>query len=379
MTIKHLIFCGGGPIGLFQYGFIKKISIEGILKLENIKSVYATSIGCYVSLIYLLNLDWEWMDDFLIKRPWEKLININNYDYYNLIYTKGLIHNDFFLEVIKPVLLARDLDENSTLKELYDITKIDFHIFTCKLNGFQKVDLNHLTYPDLEIYKACMMSCCIPIVFEPIYYNNSYYLDGGIFCNSPINDCYNNYCNDDDFNEEQILAFENNKDKYGENHINNHEDEDEDKYKHEDKDAYTEEYEEEEEEEEENDDNSIEKDSNIFDFLIYILKKIIINFINLETLYYVKITNLINANCTKKPLNLKYWKSVFSNSKQRIKLINQGIYNADNFIKQYKERIHKYNNLEDEVLAKEDEVLAKEDEVLGKEDEVLGKENKKEK
>ena len=42
--IEHLVLCGGGPVGLVQYGSLKYLTNNGYLFLSNIKSIYATSI-----------------------------------------------------------------------------------------------------------------------------------------------------------------------------------------------------------------------------------------------------------------------------------------------------------------------------------------------
>ena len=87
MTIKHIVLCGGGPVGLVSYGAIKKLINEKIIIYENIKSIYSTSVGCFISFIFLLNFNFEWIDDFIIKRPWENLLNFSSTDYLSLFYT----------------------------------------------------------------------------------------------------------------------------------------------------------------------------------------------------------------------------------------------------------------------------------------------------
>ena len=91
MTIKHIVLCGGGPVGLTSYGILRELTFQNIIDFKNIKSIYSTSIGSIIGVIYILNMDWEWMDDFLIKRPWINLINISSHDYLNLLTTKGLL------------------------------------------------------------------------------------------------------------------------------------------------------------------------------------------------------------------------------------------------------------------------------------------------
>ena len=47
----------------------------------------------------------------------------------------------------------------------------------------------------MSVKTAILMSCALPPIFKPILYNNEYYLDGGMLCNYPINDCLLKYPN----------------------------------------------------------------------------------------------------------------------------------------------------------------------------------------
>lgn len=208
-NIKHIVLSGGGPVGIVQYGILKRLSLENIIKYENIQSIYATSIGGFIALIYLLNFEWDWIDDFFVKRPWEKLINFTSYDYINIFYTKGLLNSEFVLETIKPLLLAKDLSLNITLKELYEFSNIDLHLFTTNVNDFKKVDVNYKTYPDIKLFEALTMTCTIPVLVKPIFYNETYFLDGCIFVNTPFYECLKT----EKCNNKEILTLVNDKDK----------------------------------------------------------------------------------------------------------------------------------------------------------------------
>ena len=208
MPIKHIVLSGGGPVGLIEYGILKELTLKNKLNYENIKSIYGTSIGGYIGLIYLLNLDWDWIDDFLIKRPWQNLINFSINDYINLFYTKGFLDIEFTKKVISPLLFAKDLTIDTTLLDLYKLTNIDLHLFTTNLNKFSKIDLSYKTHPNLKIYEALHMTSCIPLMIKPLYYENNYYIDGGIFVNSPIKECFIN----EKANINEILLLINDKD-----------------------------------------------------------------------------------------------------------------------------------------------------------------------
>ena len=308
MTIKYIVLSGGGPaLGLLEYGVIKELSKKNILKYENIESLYCTSVGSISGLIYTLNYDWEWIDDFFIKRPWEKLINFDTNDYLNIFNNKGILDESFILNCLKPLLLGKDLNINITLKELYGYTKINLYFYTTELNNFSKIEISHKSHPNLSVIKAITMSCSIPFLFKPVYYNNNNYLDGAICINTPLNECLlNEQCN-----IEEIIVLENDKnnpiDSSNSFYINNN-------YKF-------------------DTNHKIDIQSyNLFNYFIYIVKKI---FSKISRLGYQNTTKLkysINCSLNSESIDLKYWYYISKNSSERSYLIDLGIKCVDTFI-----------------------------------------------
>ena len=43
--IEHIVINGGGPTGLISYGALKHLFEQDFLHMDNIKSIYGTSIG----------------------------------------------------------------------------------------------------------------------------------------------------------------------------------------------------------------------------------------------------------------------------------------------------------------------------------------------
>lgn len=210
MTIKHIVLGGGGPIGLIYYGALKILHKRKIWNLKNIRTIYCTSIGSYIAILIMLNYDWLWLDDYLIKRPWDKVFDIENINYIlNIINEKGVIGEDDIKKTITPLLLAKEIKENITLKEFYDYTNIELHIFITNINSqeyFEKIDMSYKTYPDISLIKAITMSCSIPILFKPEFFDDKCLIDGGFTNNYPLDDCLmNTKCNED-----EILSFKSN-------------------------------------------------------------------------------------------------------------------------------------------------------------------------
>jgi predicted acylesterase/phospholipase RssA len=206
-TIKHLVISGGGPAGLLTYGAVSYLAKKNFWSLANIKSIYGCSIGAYMGVVFSLGYDWEWLDDYFIQRPWEKVVAHSTVSLIDIYEKKGLLNEKFIRDAIEPLLRAKDLAETITLEEFYAFNQIDIHLYTTNINGIclKKVDLSHTTHPKLSLIKALQMSMCFPVMFQPICENDECYIDGGLLNNFPLNDCITQQkCA-----HEEILAFKN--------------------------------------------------------------------------------------------------------------------------------------------------------------------------
>jgi predicted acylesterase/phospholipase RssA len=313
--IKHLVLGGGGPVGFVEYGILKHLSQNNFLKYENVKSIYATSVGGFTALFYILNIEWKWIDDYLIKRPFHKLCSFTHNDLLNIYFSKGFLTEEILIEIIKPLLLTKNLSQDITLKEFYEVTNISLYLFTVCLNDMKKIMLSHYSHPNLKLYEALYMSISIPILFKPKFYENNFYIDGGILNNNPIDDCINN----EKCNINEILLLKNDKNNpidlsnnlYN-NLYNNKKNED----------SMV------------NEDSKVNEDSDFFTFIIFMLKSLFCNFsINEKNL---NIKNSINVSLTQDTVNISYWNYVFNNSNEREYLINLGVKLGNDFIEKSK-------------------------------------------
>jgi predicted acylesterase/phospholipase RssA len=206
-TIKHLVISGGGPTGFITYGALRYLAQQEFWRLSELKSIYGCSIGAFFGVIVSLGYAWDWLDDYFIRRPWEKLLNISALTFFE---KKGLLDEAFITESIASLLSAKDLNINITLKELYDYNQIAIHMYATNINStlLEKVDLSYLTHPELTVIKALTMSMCFPFLFKPMYLNKEEcYIDGGLLNNFPLNDCITQQ--PDCLKDQEILAFKN--------------------------------------------------------------------------------------------------------------------------------------------------------------------------
>jgi len=190
MTIKHLVLPGGGVNGIKTLGILYKLSQEGIFHINDIESVYATSIGSFLAVLIALKFEWDYIIDYMIKRPWHEAFNLSLKNVFGIFSNRGLFDSSLFEIFFKPFFDARLIPINVTMKQFFDITNTEIHFYSLNLHTFEIVDLSHLTHPDLPLLTAVHMTAALPILICPVFYNNHFYVDGALGGrNYPINYC----------------------------------------------------------------------------------------------------------------------------------------------------------------------------------------------
>ena len=178
--IKHLVLSGGGPAGLLTYGTLCELHKQSYWKLSDIISVHGCSIGAFMGLVISLDYNWDVLDDYFIKRPWDKVAKLNSDNIIQAFSSIGLYDNEIIDTALEPLLTAKGLSCKTTLKELYEFTGIDLVIYTTNLNtsSLDAISLSHDSHPTLPISTAIAMSMAVPVLFKPIFYDGGCYIDG---------------------------------------------------------------------------------------------------------------------------------------------------------------------------------------------------------
>lgn len=386
MTIKHFSLCGGGIVGLVMYGIVRRLNQLKVWSLKDIESLYCCSVGSVIGLIIILDIDWEWIDDFWIKRPWNNIFDFNNIDYFKYINEKGIFDEQTWIKIITPLLKCKKLKTDITLAELYRETNIEYNLYVTEMNDVTKKIINHKTYPDMRVTYAIYLTTCIPYICKPAYLNGTFYIDGGLTNNVPINDClhYTGCKNNEVINITNVInnsitfnldteykideKLDNFLNKIDENTDNGQQVENDGIYdtsyneitrdynsimddlleqdetftidcsNNPDKGNIAKENIDKDERIYNNTineiiDNDICQDCNIFQFSMYLLKKMVKQLIVLNTCNNIEIDNTINACISVNNVDIKYWLEIIYNGKNIKNCINYGGHLAEMFLK----------------------------------------------
>ena len=204
MTIKHLVISGGGPIMIQILGAIQKLEEKQFLNMKQIESIYATSAGAIVGVLICLKYDWETINDYIIKRPWQDVFAIKVENIFDAYTKKGLFDKNIIEKCFKPLLDAKDISMNITLEEFYNFSQIELHLFSFEINEFKIQDISYLTHPTLTLLNAIQMTCAIPVLVSPVCIEDKCFIDGGMTSNYPLT-----YCIASGKITDEILGFKN--------------------------------------------------------------------------------------------------------------------------------------------------------------------------
>ena len=189
--IKHMVMSSGGAMGLSFYGTLRESHKKGLWKHENIETIYGSSVGTIIAVVISLGYDWNVIDDFLIKRPWQNVFKFQLPMAFNVITKQGLFNVDTVHNIFLPLFKGKDIPIDITLLDFYHLTKREIHFIATELNTMCIEDISYKTHPEWKVMDAIYASACLPVFFTPLYIPNSnkIFIDGGILLHYPLNLC----------------------------------------------------------------------------------------------------------------------------------------------------------------------------------------------
>ena len=302
MTIKHLVMSGGGPTMLQTLGALYHLETNGILNLQDIETIYGTSAGAIIGLCIALKFDWETINDYIIKRPWQDVFPIKIQNILDSYTKKGIYDNKTIKKCFKPLFDAKDIPIDINLSDFYELTKVELHFFGFEINEYKVEDISHLTHPNISVITAIQMTSALPILVTPICIDEKCYVDGGMSCNYPLK-----YCIESGKQPDEILGFKN---KYSESK------------------------------------NNITSDSTLLDFLLSFIYKAVFSLSTDKN--QPEIQN--EVICDVSHLNLDFLKNAISKIEVRKELFDNGVVSAQLFLEKLNPKDVKKNDEEDMLL-----------------------------
>ena len=181
-----LLLSAGGIKGYAFLGVWKYLQENNIS--HKINTFSGISIGSFFSLWFILGFTFEEIYQSLIET---NILNLFSFDFVNFFESYGMIDICELENFIINKMEEKGFDKDITFQSLYEKTNKELHTFSFCVNEQKLESFNKDTTPHCSIRKAVLMSLSIPIIFQPIHYNNKLYVDGAVKKHLPILENYN--------------------------------------------------------------------------------------------------------------------------------------------------------------------------------------------
>ena len=208
MPIKNIVLSGGAYKGFYTIGALKYLSSNNFYDINIVEKIYGTSVGSLLGALLCLKLNLDDLIEYAINKPWHKSFKFSIDTLLATISKKGFIQRKFVEDIFVNLLKGAGLNTSSTLLDLYTHSNIELNIFSVNMTKFELERFSYKTRPDMKIIDAVYKSCSMPFIYQPQYYKNNCYVDGGVINPYPMNIYIEDLTKENSkFDKKEILGF----------------------------------------------------------------------------------------------------------------------------------------------------------------------------
>tara|TARA_B100001093_G_scaffold311805_1_gene297582 strand:- start:833 stop:1789 length:957 start_codon:yes stop_codon:yes gene_type:complete len=186
--LKNLVLSGGGVTALGFLGILKLLYEYDLIK--EIEHYVGTSMGAIICYLLTIGFNHNELLEFSKLFNFSKITEDIKLD--NFLNNYGFIDMNNIQIILKNISSVKNINHDITFEEHYQKTNKKLSITGTCLSDFKLYYFNYENNPNMKIFDAILISCCIPLLFNPVEYDNKCWIDGGIINNFPID-----YCNDE--------------------------------------------------------------------------------------------------------------------------------------------------------------------------------------
>lgn len=185
---SSIILSGGHIKSASFIGCIKCLEEKGMIK--HLRQFVGTSAGAVICYLLALGFSSKDIRDFLINVLHDdKLNNFNIEEICNLFENLGIDSGEKLETIFKKALKLK-LDINNDDIDFITFAKVtgkDLVICVSNLTKEKEEFFSVDSTPNMSVVTALRASCSLPIIFTPVVINDMMYIDGGAYCNLPLN------------------------------------------------------------------------------------------------------------------------------------------------------------------------------------------------
>lgn len=186
-SYKYLVFSGGGVRGVAYIGFINQLHKYRPNFFQQIIGYAGASIGAILSFFLICGYTTPLDIKSQMKNCQKFLIgNISLSSLHSS--TVSLCQRSKLYEYLSDLLFVNFGIRSMTFQEFFEKTNKEFVVVVTEMSSQvnKVIYCCHKTTPNFPIIPILVASSAIPLVFEPVQYNNNIYVDGGMLDNFPM-------------------------------------------------------------------------------------------------------------------------------------------------------------------------------------------------
>ncbi len=187
MEIDTLCMSGGGIKGFSFVGALDYLSNTNYIDIKKIVKFVGTSAGSILALMLTIGYTPVELGDFVIDFDFKKMEHDILVE--NVFLKFGICNGERFEFILKSFLKRKLGVDDINFKNLYQVTKKTLVIIGTNFTKCCEEAFSWEHTPSMSVITAVRISCSIPVFFTPVLYKGSYYVDGGVKNNFPINYC----------------------------------------------------------------------------------------------------------------------------------------------------------------------------------------------
>lgn len=191
LDYNSLVFSGGSIKGVSYCGALKVLEKYGILK--NIINYAGTSAGSIVASLLAIGYSPDELNKIMMEMEMRKIFDDKIgfiRDTFNLMSDYGICEGEYICNFLQNLIEIKTGNPEYTIQDLYDDRGITLVIVGTDVTNQESMyfcpNSDNKLFSNISIKDAIRISMSIPFVFEPIIFNGSYCVDGGVLDNYPL-------------------------------------------------------------------------------------------------------------------------------------------------------------------------------------------------
>jgi predicted acylesterase/phospholipase RssA len=178
-----IVLSGGGINGYCHLGFLDYLQRHD--KTRYIETIYGTSIGAVIGLLYIIGFEPRELYDILVEIDSREIFSLSDVDEFFTKY--GFDSGEYFMAHIVDILTKKMVSPIITFLQLKQQFKKSLIICGTNVTLHAAEYFSAETHADMKLLDALRITISIPFLFSAVSYKDNLYIDGFATDNYPLN------------------------------------------------------------------------------------------------------------------------------------------------------------------------------------------------